>query len=143
MECPFFLTPFNLQGLEVNAIYQVVQWLVKFVYETREETQQFNRQISINLGNQILGIPSKKPKKMPISVAKRVRINKAIEKTDPSDPIRVYSSLLEFKDASSLKMYHKLHNMMINKDSIKSQKGDGSSNKISLKDTQEENFEER
>lgn len=30
-------------------------------------------------------------------------------------PIRVYSTLLEFNDATSLKMYHKLHNIITNK----------------------------
>ena len=30
-------------------------------------------------------------------------------------PIRVYSALLQFNDATSLKMYHKLHNIITNK----------------------------
>jgi hypothetical protein len=30
-------------------------------------------------------------------------------------PIRIYSALLEFNDATSLKMYHKLHNIITNK----------------------------
>ncbi len=30
-------------------------------------------------------------------------------------PIRAYSALLEFNDATSLKMYHKLHNIITNK----------------------------
>ena len=36
MKCPYSLQPFQLQGLDVNGIFPVVQWLVKFVYETRE-----------------------------------------------------------------------------------------------------------
>jgi hypothetical protein len=33
----------------------------------------------------------------------------------PDHPIRVYSTLLEFNDVTSLKMYHKLHNIITNK----------------------------
>lgn len=32
MKCPYPLQPFQLQGLDVNNIYPIVQWLVKFVY---------------------------------------------------------------------------------------------------------------
>lgn len=32
MQCPYLLQPFQLQGLDVNNIFPVVQWLVKFVY---------------------------------------------------------------------------------------------------------------
>lgn len=32
MKCPYTLQPFQLQGLDVNNIYPIVQWLVKFVY---------------------------------------------------------------------------------------------------------------
>jgi hypothetical protein len=37
MKCPYVLQPFQLQGLDVNNIYPVIQWLVKLVYETRHE----------------------------------------------------------------------------------------------------------
>lgn len=35
--------------------------------------------------------------------------------TSHMNPIRVYSCLLEFNDMTSLRMYNKLHNMMLNK----------------------------
>ncbi len=35
MKCPYTLQPFQLQGLDINNIFPIVQWLVKFVYETR------------------------------------------------------------------------------------------------------------
>jgi len=54
MKCPYVLQPFQLQGLDVNHIFRVVQWLVKFVYETRFERQKYNREISVLLGKDIL-----------------------------------------------------------------------------------------
>lgn len=43
--------------------------------------------------------------------------------TNHYNPIRVYSALLEFNDMSSLRMYNKLHNMMINKKQRQRTKG--------------------
>lgn len=43
MNCPYTLQPFQLQGLDVNNIFPIVQWLVKFVYETRFERQKYDR----------------------------------------------------------------------------------------------------
>jgi hypothetical protein len=43
MKCPYSLQPFQLQGLDVNSIFPIVQWLVKFVYETRFERLKYDR----------------------------------------------------------------------------------------------------
>lgn len=32
MRCPHAIQPFQIQGLDLNSIYPVVQWLIKFVY---------------------------------------------------------------------------------------------------------------
>jgi hypothetical protein len=50
MKCPYSLQPFQLQGLDVNNIFPIVQWLVKFVYETRFERQKYDRELSLILG---------------------------------------------------------------------------------------------
>jgi hypothetical protein len=42
MNCPFNLQPLQLQGLDVNNKFPVVQWLIKFVCETRFERQKYN-----------------------------------------------------------------------------------------------------
>ncbi len=43
----------------MNNIFPVVQWLVKFVYETRFERQKYNREISVLLGKDILKLENK------------------------------------------------------------------------------------
>ena len=53
MKCPYDLQPFQLQGLDVNNIFPIVQWLVKFVYETRFERQKYDRELSMFLGKTI------------------------------------------------------------------------------------------
>lgn len=39
MQCPYQLSPHQIQGLDLNALYPIVQWLIKFVLETREFRQ--------------------------------------------------------------------------------------------------------
>jgi len=46
---------------------------------------------------------------------KRNRINRQISEMNHLHPIRVYSALLEYSDATSLRMYHKMHNIITNK----------------------------
>mmetsp|Transcript_10809 Transcript_10809/g.9347 ORF Transcript_10809/g.9347 Transcript_10809/m.9347 type:complete len:115 (+) Transcript_10809:58-402(+) len=36
MNCPYRLQPFQIQGLDLPNIYPVIQWLIKFVLETRD-----------------------------------------------------------------------------------------------------------
>lgn len=45
----------------------------------------------------------------------RTRINRAIQKTNHRNPIRIYSALLEYNDATAAKIYNKLLNIMANK----------------------------
>jgi len=40
MQCPAKLQPYQIQGLDFPAIYAVLQWLVKKVFETRQENQE-------------------------------------------------------------------------------------------------------
>lgn len=43
VKCPVILNPVQLQGLDLNTIYQVLQWLVKKLIETRDERNQKNK----------------------------------------------------------------------------------------------------
>ena len=116
MKCPYNLQPFQLQGLDVNNIFPVVQWLVKFVYETRFERQKYNREISVLLGKEILQLENQgNADKIESKRPERSRINRQITNTSYDHPIRVYSALLEHNDVTALKMYHKLHNIMNSK----------------------------
>lgn len=124
MKCPYTLQPFQLQGLDVNNIFPVVQWLVKFVYETRFERQKYNREISVLLGRDILKLERRgNAEKIPPNPPVRSRVNRQIAQIKPDHPIRVYSALLEYNDATALKMYHKLHNIITNKMEKERKKG--------------------
>ena len=79
MKCPYSLQPFQLQGLDVNAIFPIVQWLVKFVYERREERMRYDRSLSLLLGKGITGLETIGNKdKVEKGEVKRKRMNKAI-----------------------------------------------------------------
>ena len=54
MKCPYNIQPFQLQGLDLNAIYPLIQWLIKFVYETREARQKFNTRLSDHLAENVI-----------------------------------------------------------------------------------------
>ncbi len=60
------------------------------------------------------------PEKVLQEIVKRTRINRAIQKTNYGNPVRVYSALLEYNDASATKMYNKLLNIMTGKAKSKS-----------------------
>ena len=59
MKCPYSLQPFQLQGLDVNNIFPIIQWLIKFVYETRWERQKYDRELSLMLGKKITNIDNR------------------------------------------------------------------------------------
>lgn len=113
MKCPYSLQPFQLQGLDVNNIFPIVQWLVKFVYETRFERQKYDRELSMILGSRVTRLYNIGNRaKIPQQEIERSRVNQVIRKSNIRNPVRVYSALLEFNDASATKMYNKLLNLM-------------------------------
>lgn len=77
------------------------------------------------LAKDILGLESKgNAGKIKSKRPERTRINRQIAGTKHDHPIRVYSALLEFNDATALKMYHKLHNIMVSKKEKSPKKAD-------------------
>lgn len=109
MRCPYTIQPFQLQGLDLNSIYPLVQWLIKFVYETREYRQKFNTGLSNFLGSDILRIKEQPSQTDRIAInAKRITKNADIKKASRRDPLRVYSTLIEFGDVTSIAAYNKL-----------------------------------
>jgi hypothetical protein len=48
INCPFILSPIQLQGLDLPIIYQVLQWLVKKLLESRDERNEINRKNATN-----------------------------------------------------------------------------------------------
>ena len=109
MKCPYNIQPFQLQGLDLNSIYPLIQWLIKFVYETREARQKFNTRLSDHLAENIIRKEEDAILKPKIEIeSKRIKKNAQIQQLNKNDPLRVYSTLLEFGDVTSASTYNKL-----------------------------------
>lgn len=108
MKCIHPLLPHQIQGLDYGAIYPVVQWLLKFVDQTRLQRQDVNQRISSEIGERLIGsklifveVPS-------AQIAKLQTRNKKVRKFEFNDPIRVYSALAEMGNKKAASMYQKL-----------------------------------
>lgn len=53
MSCPYVISPYQIQGLDFDNLFPIFQWLIKFVLETREYRQDFNKNMSVFLGSKI------------------------------------------------------------------------------------------
>lgn len=117
MKCPFLIQPHQIQGLDYKSIYPVVQWLIKFVIETRSTRQDYNRSQAKFLGARltskasVIGVASEKSHenwKESLPQAKREAKNSNVAKYPYSNPVRVYSTLIEQGDLTSFSSYQKL-----------------------------------
>ena len=108
MKCPHPLLPFQIQGLDFAAIFSVVQWLLKFVDETRVLRQDTNEMISKEIGDKILAAPKEYFETPKVSIAKIQTKNKKVQKFEFNDPIRVYSALAEMGNKIAASIYQKM-----------------------------------
>mmetsp|Transcript_43286 Transcript_43286/g.49771 ORF Transcript_43286/g.49771 Transcript_43286/m.49771 type:complete len:653 (+) Transcript_43286:32-1990(+) len=114
MRCPHKLEPHQIQGLDYVKVFPVIQWLVKKVIETREETFDQNRLLSNHTYNEgynktIFGGADENSKEEvqrmikkyePARVLKRKR-NTAVASTDVRS---VYSVLVEYGDKGAIRV---------------------------------------
>ncbi|CAK88840.1 unnamed protein product (macronuclear) [Paramecium tetraurelia] len=116
MQSPYNLQPHQIQGLDLNAIYPVIKWLIKFVLETREFRQDQNYRVSKLVGknaNQALYQQDQEEKKAIQEIVSQLdllqdnRQTKNLKKLSKKDPLRVYSTLIEYGDLSSQRTYNK------------------------------------
>ena len=54
MGCPNKLQPHQIQGLDLASIYPIVQWLIRFVLDTREFRQDQNKRVTKLVGKNSL-----------------------------------------------------------------------------------------
>ena len=122
MKSPFLISPHQIQGLDFTNLFPIFQWLIKFVLETREYRQDYNKSMSSFLGqktykekddelqrqNQIIkeNIVNYYPQD------RRITKNSKIKKFPKKDPLRTYSSLIEFDDKTAFGPYNKLCALM-------------------------------
>ena len=116
MSCPYILYPHQISGLDYENLYPVFQWLIKFVIETREYRQDFNKNMSSFLGGKFLKTADSETEKRIIkenienaySNDRRLTKNSKIVGFNKRDPLRIYSTLIEFDDKTAYKSYNKL-----------------------------------
>lgn len=108
MKCIHPLLPHQIQGLDYGAIYPVVQWLLKFVDQTRIQRQDANQRISSEIGERIINSKMTFVEVPSVQIEKLQTRNKKVRKFDYNDPIRVYSALAEMGNKKAASMYQKL-----------------------------------
>lgn len=105
MQCPYNIQPHQIQGLDYAKIFPVIQWLVKQALMTQENTQakvlkeahSYYRRLKEE--DDILNIKDLSSKYAPKRQFKTLSMKKL------KDPIRIFSTLLEFGDNSASAAY--------------------------------------
>lgn len=123
MQTPYDLFPHQIRGLDYEKLFPVFQWLIKFVIETREYRQDFNKNMSGFLGSKFLNNSQIQEEKLFIRENiencyvkdRRLTKNSKIIGFARRDPLRVYSSLIEFDDKTAYNTYNKLCALISNK----------------------------
>ncbi|KAL4450778.1 hypothetical protein ABPG74_011620 [Tetrahymena malaccensis] len=125
MKCPYELLPFQIKGLDFDKMYPVFNWLIKFVYETREERWDFNTSMSNFLGKKTYPSFIERQKKEENTINETIKIIQTVDKRQTknvnaknlqlNDPIRIYSTLIEYGDITAIKTYNKLSGVVSGK----------------------------
>jgi len=114
MGCPYQIQPHQIQGLDLKNIFPIVQWLINFVLETRDVRQNFNKSMASYKGNHVYGVEKESQPVTSQIIQKqnmkdrRVTKNSKIESYKLRDPLRVYSSLMEYDDKTAVRNYNRL-----------------------------------
>ena len=120
MSCPYKIQPHQIQGLDLKNLYPIYQWLISFVLETRDQRQDYNKSVSIFQGKKLYNKIEKPFTKAQAilnfqhSKDKRVIKNSKVDQYAINDPLRVYSSLIEFDDKTAIGTYNKLASYLAN-----------------------------
>jgi len=114
MGCPYEIGAYQISGLDLKSIFPVVQWLINFVLETRDVRQNFNKSMAMHKGSGLYSLEKEQQAKTPQLMQKqnmkdkRVTKNSKIESYKLRDPLRVYSSLMEYDDKTAVRNYNRL-----------------------------------
>lgn len=130
MGCPYNIGAHQFQGLDLKNIFPIVQWLIKFVLETRDIRQDFNRSVSQFEGNKVYSqndalqaYEAEAFLKADKSRDKRVNKNSKIDGFKLTDPVRAYSGLMEFDDKTARRTYNRLIHYLSGGTTAKGEKG--------------------
>lgn len=148
MKCPIYnLSPHQIQGQDFTGFLPVIKWLLTSVGDTRKERQQYDQKIS-NLYGQRYSYQFDKPTieidQQKSSINKIKSRNQNITQFIVKDPIRVYSSLIEYGEKTAIRQYQSLQlkrgqegkgSLTTNQQSGQQQSKIGSINESGINDT--------
>lgn len=134
INCPFILNPIQLQGLDLNPIYQTLQWLVKKLIDTRDERNELNKKFSINyltskMENEqiILGKNDELIQaKYKYFKSNRMFRPKAALQFDYNDELRIFFAMIEYGLNKDISFQRQLLELLRRKNMISKDKGDSS-----------------
>ena len=119
MKCPYKLAPFQIQGLDYEKLFPVIQWLVKVLIESRDTRSLVNkRQANFYYKNSfgVLGHPPLNSRETREITNKfkpgRILRRKNLYDLHLRNPKRIYSTLREFNDITAKAFYGKVLEMM-------------------------------
>ena len=131
--CPIIINPVQIQGLDYDIIFQVVQWLVKFLHETRDERVESTQRYAYGYASLVLNKKensNKLEKSMIeainntkyelISEGRQMRINKKISNLSYTEELKIYLTLCEFDMNKDLKFQKELLELLKTKNLIHS-----------------------
>lgn len=134
INCPFILNPVQLQGLDLNPIYQTLQWLVKKLIDTRDERNDLNKKFSMNYltskmpnENIVLGKNDELIQvKYKYFKTNRMFRPKTALQFDYNDELRIFFSMIEYGLNKDIAFQRQLLELLRKKNMISKDKGDSS-----------------
>ena len=142
INCPFMISPIQIQGLDLKPIYQTLQWLVKRLFETRDERNEMNKRFSVSyidthIPPKQIELPSNEETILKVQYDYLKPNRKFRQKSKLSfnynDELRIFFAMIEFGLNESIQFQKQMIELLKKKNIIES--GDKDDNKKSSQPT--------
>lgn len=142
INCPFMISPIQIQGLDLKPIYQTLQWLVKRLFETRDERNEMNKRFSVSyidthIPPKQIELPSNEETILRVQYDFLKPNRKFRQKSKLSfnynDELRIFFAMIEFGLNESIQFQKQMIELLKKKNIIES--GDKDDNKKSSQPT--------
>jgi hypothetical protein len=142
INCPFMISPIQIQGLDLKPIYQTLQWLVKRLFETRDERNEMNKRFSVSyidthIPPKQIELPSNEETILKVQYDYLKPNRKFRQKSKLSfnynDELRIFFAMIEFGLNESIQFQKQMIELLKRKNIIES--GDKDDNKKSSQPT--------
>lgn len=148
-KCPININPIQINGLDIDVIYNVIQWLVKFVHETRTDKYIFTKKnalnycetININKKNVLNELNNSDQNSIYIDTKHNYLIKtrelrtsrKVLDNLTYNEELRIYLILLEYGVKKDLAFQKKLIELLKTKKLLKVQDNNSKNGTLSVK----------